>query len=162
MVPDQVAQPPLGDPVQVDAAAAVVEFPAEVLGEDVAGLPGLRRRDVEGMQAAGDGGGNEGALPAGRLAQAGIAGGQVGEGAQAAVAAVVGKALDRGQFPLPVLPPGMPAHAPLDLGPQQRVQAPEIDLVRAAALLRSSRTSGGRPACRRARQGRPAQRARSG
>jgi hypothetical protein len=23
----------------------------------------------------------------------------------------------------------MPAHAPLDLGPQQRVQAPEIDLV---------------------------------
>ena len=43
-------------------------------------------------------------------------------------AAVVRQALHRGQFPLPVLPPGVPAHAPLDLGPQQRVQAPEVDL----------------------------------
>ena len=73
--------------------------------------------------------GDAGALPAGRLAQAGITGVQVGEGAQAAGAAVVREALDRGQLPLPVLPPGVPAHAPLDLGPQQRVQAPEVDLV---------------------------------
>jgi len=129
VVPGKVAQPPLGDPVQVDAPGAVAELAPEVLGEDVAGLAGLCGRDVEGVQAAGDGGGDAGALPAGRLAQAGILGGQVGEGAQAAIAAVVSKALDRGQLPLPVLPPGVPAHAPLDLGPQQRVQAPEVDLV---------------------------------
>ena len=126
---NKVSQPPLGDPVQVDAAAAVGEPPAEVLGEDVAGLPGLLGRDVEGMQAGRDGGRDAGAIAAGCLTQAGVAGVQVGEGAQAAVAAVVGKALDRGQFPLPVLPPGVPVHAPLDLGPQQRVQAPEVDLV---------------------------------
>ena len=128
VVPDKVAQPPLGDPVQVDAPGAVAELPPEVPGEDVAGLAGLPGRDVEGVQAAGDGAGDAGALPAGRLAQAGITGVQVGEGAQAAGAAVVSDALDRGQLPLPVLPPGVPAHAPLDLGPQQRVQAPQVDL----------------------------------
>ena len=98
-------------------------------GEDVAGLAGLPGRDVERMQAAGDGPGDAGALPAGRLAQAGVTGVQVGQGAQAAGAAVVSKALQRGQLPLPVLAPGVPAHAPLDLGPQQRVHAPEVDLV---------------------------------
>jgi hypothetical protein len=81
------------------------------------------------MQAASDGGGHAGPLPAGRLAQAGVIGVQVGQGAQAASAAVVSQPLQRGQLPLPVLAPGVPAHAPLDLGPQQRVQAPEVDLV---------------------------------
>jgi hypothetical protein len=128
VVPDKVAQPPLGDPVQVEAPGAVAELAPEVLGEDVAGLAGLPGRDVEGVQAAGDGRGDAGALPADRLTQAGVIGVQVGEGAQAAGAAVVSHALDRGQFPLPVLPPGVPAHAPLDLGPQQRLQAPEVDL----------------------------------
>ena len=126
---NKVAQPPLGDPVQVDAPGAVAELAPEVPGEDVAGLAGLPGRDVERMQAAGDGPGDAGALPAGRLAQAGVTGVQVGQGTQAAGAAVVSKALDRGQLPLPVLAPGVPAHAPLDLGPQQRVQAPEVDLV---------------------------------
>lgn len=121
VVPNEVAQPPLGYAGQVDAAGTVAELASEVLGEDVASLAGLRRRDVEGMQTASDGAGDAGALPPGRRAQAGVSGIQVGEGAQAAGAAVVSDALDRGQFPLPVLAPGVPAHAPLDLGPQQRV-----------------------------------------
>jgi hypothetical protein len=74
VVPDEVAQPPLGYAGQVNAAGTVAELAPEVLGQDVAGLAGLRRRDVEGVQAAGDGGGDAGSLPPGRRAQTGVSG----------------------------------------------------------------------------------------
>ena len=100
-----------------------------MLGQNVASLAGLFGRDVKRVQAAGDGGGDAGSLPPGRRAQTRVSGVQVGQGAQPAGAGVVGDALDRCQFPLPVLASSVPAHAPLDLGPQQWVQAPQVDLV---------------------------------
>ena len=128
VVPEQVPQPPLGHSGQVDADGAAGDLAPEVLGEDVAGLAGLLRRHVKGLQAPGDRMGDEDALPAGRLAQPRLILAQVSQGAQAVRTSVVRQTLQRGQFPPPVLPPGVPAHAPLDLGTQQRGQAPEVDL----------------------------------
>ena len=130
VVPEQVPQPPLGHAGQVDADGVAGDLPSEVLGEDVAGLAGLLRCHVDRLQAAGDGVGDEDALPPNCLAQARIIVAQAGEGAQPVRAAVVRQALQRGQLPPPVLPPGVPGHAPLDLGPQERVQAAEVDLRR--------------------------------
>jgi hypothetical protein len=130
VVPGQVAQPPLGDPGQVDPAGPVVQLPPEVPGEDVAVFPGLPRRQVEAPDRVRDRPRDAGACLAGRLAQAGVVRGQVGQGTQCLVAAVVRQPLQHRQLPPPVLAPGMPGHAPLDLGPGQRVQAPQVDLPR--------------------------------
>jgi hypothetical protein len=130
VVPGQVAQPPLGDPGQVDPAGPVVQPPPEVPGEDVAVVPGLLRPQVEAPDSVRDRGRDAGPCRAGGLAQAGVVRGQVGQGAQCLAAAVVRQPLQYRQFPPPVLAPGVPGHAPLDLGPGQRVQAPQVDLPR--------------------------------
>ena len=76
-------------------------------------------------------------------------------------AAVVRQALQRGQLPPPVLPPGVPGHAPLDLGPQERVQAAEVDL-RRPHHRRGRRAPPAESRRRRTQRARRGRRARSG
>ena len=47
VIPQEVAQPPLGDAGQVDVAGAVREAHPEVLGLDVAGVPGVGGSEVD-------------------------------------------------------------------------------------------------------------------
>ncbi len=128
VVPDQVAQPSLGDAGEVDADRAAGELAAEVLGEDVAEIAGLLRCHVERVQSARDGLGDVDALAGDRLALVRVVPAHVGQGAQTVRACVVRQPLQRHQLPATVSSLGVPEHAPLDLGSQQRVQAPEVDL----------------------------------
>ena len=131
VIPDQAAQPPLGHSGQVDAAGTAGQLPPEMLSEDVAVIPGLLRRHVETPEGAGDCPRDADAFPPGRRAQAGVVQAQIGQGAQRVSTAVVRQPLQRGHFPPPaLLSAGVPGHAPLDLGPHQRVQAAEVELRR--------------------------------
>ena len=123
VVPEQVTQPPLGHPGQVDAAGAAGQPPPEVLGEDVSLLPRLLRRHVEGCRPRRSRGRSQ--APPGRPPRAGrhrpgparsaSAGRARGRSPPAAAA---GASSHR-----PCCLPGVRGHAPLDLGPQQRMQA---------------------------------------
>ena len=129
MVPEQVAQPPLGDPREVDSAGPPGPPPTEVLDQDVSLLSRLAGRHVERFQAADDVADDAGNLTADRLAEGRIAVQvEFGQRAQGAPAAVVGQILHPGQLPLPERVLGVSEQAPPDLGPQRRTQATEVDL----------------------------------
>ena len=106
----------------------VVQFPPEVPGEEVAVIPGLLRRHVKAPESAGYLAGDAGASRPGRPAQARVVQISLGQGAQSPAAGVVRQPLQPGQLPPAGLAGRVPCHPPLDLGPGQRVQAPQVDL----------------------------------
>lgn len=129
VVPDQVAQPSLGDAGEVHVDRAAGELAAEVLGEDVSALTRLGWCHVEGAQPVGHGPHDVDRFAADRLVQkAFLLGARVRQRPQTVPAGEVHQALPGNQFPAAVRLPGVGEHAPLDLGPQQRMQPPKVDL----------------------------------
>lgn len=128
VIPDQVPQPALGHSGQVEADPAVGELAPEVLGEDVAEFACVLRRHVESVQGVRYRLGDVDALAGDRRALVRAVPARIGQRAQAVGAAVVGQPLQRRQLPPTVGSLGVPEHAPLDLGAQQRMQPAQVDL----------------------------------
>ena len=139
---------------QVDVAGATGEPHAEVVGEDEAGVAGLGRGEVDQPQPAQDRLGRSGRPPAGQPCGGRIIAAQVVSERSPCSRHVVHQALQPGPAPTARAGPRVCMNRPHWISARTSGRRPQqVDLPRAAAPPRPSRTTGETPARRRTRSG---------